>query len=123
VQGYHPAGAGPNDKPLVAPLMIGRLSWKPSPLAKPAQDASSGWYWWVGAGALLVIVAARWIVPLLRPSPAKPPKRLDPGELNRSDEVRLDEWLSRAENGQLPTDPTKPDSLASDGHASRFREN
>jgi hypothetical protein len=123
VQGYHPAGAGPNDKPLVAPLVIGRLTWKPSPLAKPPQDASSGWYWWVGAGVLLVIVAARWILPVVWPSRAKPPKRLDPAELNRSDEVRLDEWLSRAENGQLPSDPTKPDTLASDGHSSRYREN
>src|SRR5262245_50566453 len=41
-QGYHATGAGPQDKPLAAPLLIGRISWNPSP-TQVATNADGGW--------------------------------------------------------------------------------
>jgi len=62
VQGYHAAGAGPKDKPLAAPLLIGRLSWKESPVAQPAADPP--WLWWLGGVVLLYATArfAWWMI-------------------------------------------------------------
>lgn len=40
-QGYQAAGAGPKDKPLAAPLLIGRIAWNPPP--QVATTADSGW--------------------------------------------------------------------------------
>src|SRR6185369_13950418 len=40
-QGYHAAGAAPQDKPLAAPLLIGRIAWNPPPI--PIAAADGGW--------------------------------------------------------------------------------
>jgi hypothetical protein len=60
VQGYHAAGAAPKDKPLMAPLLIGRLA---PPVARPVQPAndfswigSGGWLWWIVVLALIFAV-------------------------------------------------------------------
>jgi len=65
VQGYQPGGASPNDKPLPAPLLIGRLQWRPAPTAAPQSDwelvwnaRNSRWIWWI-AGTVLVFAIGR----------------------------------------------------------------
>lgn len=62
LQTYHAVGSGPKDRPLPIPVLMGRLSWRPSPLAtatKPKSDfallsqlAQQGWIWWLGVAAL-----------------------------------------------------------------------
>ena len=56
VQGYHAGGAGPKDKPLIAPLMIGRLSHRGAPA--PAAPAEIAWSPWIVG---LVLVGAVWL--------------------------------------------------------------
>jgi hypothetical protein len=53
LQGYYAAGAGPNDKPLAAPLLIGRVDWPPSLAQAPSQP--SYWPWIFVGGAMLII--------------------------------------------------------------------
>ena len=75
VQGYQAAGAGPKDKPLAAPLFIGRLSWKPSAAAAPPPSDLT-WLWWLG-GVAVLFGAARlglWVLSNRRPSQRPVPK-------------------------------------------------
>ena len=69
LQGYHPAVAGPKDKPLRAPLFIGRLAWQPA--AQPVQTANDlTWLWWLG-GVAAAFGAARlglWVYSRRRPA-------------------------------------------------------
>jgi hypothetical protein len=55
VQGYHAAGAGPRDKPLAAPLFVGRLAWKASPASV---SATSDARWMQGVFTLILLVGA-----------------------------------------------------------------
>lgn len=52
LQGYMAAGAGPNDKPLSAPLLIGRIAWQPAAVVKKS-EADSTWVCWLGAVAVI----------------------------------------------------------------------
>jgi hypothetical protein len=64
LQGYQEAGAGPRDKPLPAPLLIGRLTWKPSDLrVARSQPQDWTWAWWVGGIALVfgILRAGLWL--------------------------------------------------------------
>lgn len=60
LQGYQPGNAKPNDSPLFAPLLIGKLQMaQPLP---PAQADTSNW-WWLAVGGLAVAgFAAIWYV-------------------------------------------------------------
>ncbi len=55
LQGYEPGSAKPNARPLVAPLLIGRIHWEPRVV--PAVSASD-WTWGLVAVAVLIVVAA-----------------------------------------------------------------
>ncbi len=52
LQGYHEAGAKPNEPPLKAPLLIGRLQWEPVAAAAPGEATSEATW-----GMLLVAAA------------------------------------------------------------------
>jgi hypothetical protein len=87
VQGYHPAVAGPKDKPLSAPLFIGRLAWKPA--AQPVQTtADLTWLWWLG-GVAVLFGAARlglWVYGRSRPE--------RPAVVSRGKAAELRGWLA-----------------------------
>jgi len=71
LQGYQPEHAKPNDRPLVAPLLIGRMIWI-KPQHDPAQapdwfgqwaQGVAGWLLWGGLlAAVAVTVAVAWVV-------------------------------------------------------------
>jgi hypothetical protein len=48
VQGYQAAGAAPGDKPLAAPLLIGRVAWQPAAVATNSGESGT-WLWWFAA--------------------------------------------------------------------------
>src|SRR5262249_50924891 len=54
LQGYYAAGAGPNDKPLSAPLILGRVDWQPTAKAT-ATELPSYWLWTFIGGSVLII--------------------------------------------------------------------
>lgn len=69
-QGYHDANAKPNQRPLTAPLLIGRVIWRPAPpAAAPKQDP---WWMWAIMGGIGVVVVVACIWPFVRPR--TPPK-------------------------------------------------
>jgi hypothetical protein len=102
VQGYHAAGAGPKDKALAAPLLIGRLSWQAAQVAKPAPDPP--WLWWLGGIALLYVGVrtALWAARRLGPGPSQ---ELSPAGARSASEVRG--WLANAE--AAPPNPDRYD--------------
>jgi hypothetical protein len=64
VQGYHPALSKPSDLPLPAPVLIGRLDWRPS--EKP-QIAASDWLWGAAlVGGVLTLALAHFGLMFLR---------------------------------------------------------
>ncbi|MCI0357646.1 MAG: hypothetical protein L0211_04060 [Planctomycetaceae bacterium] len=110
VQGYHAAGAAPRDKPLSAPLLIGRLTWSPSALR--AARAQSDWDWlaaqarqpgswlWraVFAVALVGIIGLGiWLYGVLVPRRAVEAAQSDFETTRKSADVR--NWLSSAADG------------------------
>lgn len=101
LQGYEAAGAKPNDRPLAAPLLVGRMAWKPD--VRPASSTGSNPDWTIcvlaGLGGVLVI---RLVLPLVwRGSPKHAPA-LSRRRSVESGEVSVEDWLSRAEQGKLP---------------------
>jgi hypothetical protein len=108
VQGYHAAGAGPNDRPLMAPLFIGRVNWKPSELR--AAQAQSDWDWlartfgngprwpWIFAGLVVVFVILRlslWLYGRSRRAAPDPFDQWDSPTAAKGAGVR--KWLAGAE--------------------------
>ena len=55
LQAYEPGDAKPNARPLLAPLLIGRMKWQPT-VIPPVK--SSDWTWGLVAVAALIVVAA-----------------------------------------------------------------
>jgi hypothetical protein len=108
LQGYYEAGAGPRDSPLRAPLLIGRLTWKPSPHAAGAQ---SDFDWisrelgrpgsWVVrgifiGGVLAIIALGFWMYGLINPRRAVEATATDFESTRKAVDVR--HWLSDAEH-------------------------
>jgi hypothetical protein len=123
LQGYIEAGAGPRDKPLQAPLLIGRISWKPSALA--AVQADSDWDWlarqagqpgsWVwrvafGIGLVGIIALGIWWYGLFVPRRAVEAAQSDFETTRKSADVR--NWLSSAENERLVDEDANDDEAA-----------
>lgn len=105
LQAYHQANAKPNEAPLFAPLLIGRVDWvrpKPMPLAR------TDWMMIGALGALfgvIVIGAVAWTVFFRRravPDPALRPT------------TSPDAWLDQAAEGQLPPDGNSDDDWNED---------
>jgi hypothetical protein len=104
-QGYHAAGAGPKDKPLAAPLLIGRVAWSSPPA--PAAAAHSGW-----TQAVIVFLAligaiglGIWMFIPKRVSVRRPENSFA-APSSAGNDVR--DWLKEAERGSatVPTQGT-----------------
>jgi hypothetical protein len=128
VQGYHAAGAGPRDKPLQAPLLIGRLTWSPSALA--AAQAETDWDWlarqaagqpgsWVwraafGIGLVAIIALGIWMYGLFVPRRVVEAAQSDFVSTRKSADVR--NWLSAAEdNERMNSFPDNDESARCNG--------
>jgi hypothetical protein len=121
LQGYHEAGAKPNAPRLKAPLLIGRLEWKPV-VAAPSDDKTSEFTW--GLALLTILGAAvglRFVYRALRQKPrAKAVHVLD---RTAGTTVPIETWLDRVnhagddgENGLTGTDePCNDKRHAGDG--------
>jgi hypothetical protein len=125
IQGYHPAGAGPRDKPLAAPLFIGRLSWKPSPGAAKPVNADWTWLWWLAAIAVFYLGArlSLWALST-RPPRQEQTRTFAP----RSKSADLQNWLAEAEAGERPGGEGGLDGITGTGDSGRagpadFRHN
>jgi len=108
VQGYHAAGAGPRDKPLTAPLLIGRVAWQ----APPARvSANSTDLWMQGAITFLVLLGALglaiWILIPKRSSRLQTATTSDQKSSPRS-EIR--DWLAHAESGSATNERNDAES-------------
>ena len=114
LQGYHAAGAGPRDRALQAPLMVGRISWKPSP---QAAGARSDFDWvarefarpgsWVVrgifiGGVLVIIALGFWMYGLINPRRAIEAAATDFETTRKSSDVR--NWLTDAERDSHAAD-------------------
>lgn len=69
LQGYHEAGAGPKDKPLYAPLLIGRMGLA-QPLPPP--PVTDHWTWWVMATGVILTAAILMVWFIFRSRPRRP---------------------------------------------------
>jgi hypothetical protein len=95
LQGYQPAGAKPGDKPLKAPLFVGRLVWRP---AGKQQARGSDWSWGLLllAGFLIFLTIRWWL--LLRAGRGRlyspPTIQVNPGG------NPVDDWLTKVETDE-----------------------
>lgn len=98
LQGYQAAGAGPKDKPLLAPLLIGRMS-RP-PVAAPPPAIPAEWSPWVMA---FLGIATAWLVTRLAVAFWR--RRRQPPEVlgtSGGEPGKLPGWLSP--RGEAPPD-------------------
>ncbi len=108
LQGYYAAGAGPRDRALQAPLLVGRIAWKPAPQAATAQ---SDFDWlirqfrqpgsWVLRGIFLgvvfgIIALGFWLYGFLQPRRAVQAAVTDFESTRKAAEAR--NWLADAES-------------------------
>lgn len=98
LQGYYPATAKPNEAPLYAPLILGRLEWvKPTPVRMQSSD----WKLIAGAVGVLALVGVGSLIWTLRSTSRRGGAkaiRSGPRPLGMS----AGEWLDQAESGALP---------------------
>ena len=130
-QGYYEGGAGPRDKPLRAPLLIGRVTWKPSEL-RAAQEQSDllllmtqlGQRIWIVTlliAALLVALLGYWVYTGVKPRPLAVSESFDPSSTRKSATVR--NWLANAEedSGDAPL-PDQAGAAPWNGDGRRLRD-
>jgi hypothetical protein len=93
-QGYHEAGAGPKDKPLAAPLLIGRIGWNPPPQA--AKSADRGWTQSIFVFVLFIgaIGLGIW---MFIPKRVRPKRLENPYPQLSSPDSDIQDWLKTAE--------------------------
>jgi len=103
VQGYQHAGAGPTDKPLPAPLLIGRLQWRPAQVAAAQSDweflwkaKNSPWVWWV-VGTVAVFCIGRLALWLYRRSRPIKAEFADDGKIPPHKAGAVRDWLDSVE--------------------------
>ena len=103
LQGYQPANAKPNARPLVVPLIVGKLVWQPTtPTANPAEQALS-LVFLVGGGLIVLCAIGYWFVAARRKRNQMPPpsgevdwpaEREAESYSNHEDEVDADDPLT-----------------------------
>jgi hypothetical protein len=112
LQGYLEIGAGPRDKPLAAPLLIGRVDWKGTSAGnKQTARRDWSWLWWIG-GVAMVYLGLRLTLPRLfrgkgaTSDAVAAPKYAGVGWLKHDeDRGELANWLSDAQSGKLTERP------------------
>lgn len=98
LQAYQPAGAKPNQPPLFAPVILGRLVWT-KPVIPRVQSADYLWAGMVAALFGLVMLAAVGTALVRRSRPSKA-QTVGIGTSG----LTTDEWLERAVAGEAPLD-------------------
>jgi hypothetical protein len=97
VQSYYPGGSGPNDKALLAPVLIGRMTLQRAPVAPQESDAWWPWLLVAGVAMVLFLMFLGSIMHYHRPAGPVVPRTAD-------DERALSDWL------QHPGDETAQSS-------------
>jgi hypothetical protein len=117
VLSYHEAGAAPNAKALPAPLLVGRLDWKPS-AARTAKKTDWTWLWWIG-GLGIIYLGLRLMLPIIFRGRKAASEKGKVGWLKDDDDRgKLAGWLSDAQAGRLAEGPPASAPNASmNGHA------
>jgi hypothetical protein len=106
VQGYQPGGAAPTDKPLPAPLLIGRLQWRPAEKVAAQSDweflwkaKNSPWVRWI-VGTIAVFCLGRlgfWLY--RRGQPVK--TQLADASVQPHKAAAVRDWLNDAEEASV----------------------
>jgi hypothetical protein len=100
VQGYHAAGAGPRDKALAAPLLIGRMTWNHPPIPATSAYGDGAWGYWPVAIMLLLGVAGLTIWQIVSRRAAK--RRATTATSGHPSHVGgLHDWLASAQRGTM----------------------
>jgi hypothetical protein len=95
-QGYHAAGAGPKDKPLAAPLLIGRIAWNPPPQVAAATENG----WTQGVIIFVLIIGAVGLgIWMFIPKRAGVHYSENPFAQRSSQHSEIQDWLKQAEDG------------------------
>jgi hypothetical protein len=93
-QGYHAAGAGPQDKPLAAPLLIGRIGWNPPPQVAAATDGA----WNHGIIISVAIIGAIGLgIWMFIPKQVRTVRSENPFAQHSSSGSEIQDWLKAAE--------------------------
>jgi hypothetical protein len=104
VQGYQAAKSRPNEKPLSAPLLVGRIIWRPAPVA--AAPKSDPWWMWLGmAGAAISFVGGCWYITSLWRQPPRtlPSRQIDLSNCSQPDFPPVD--VGKQESDLLDRQP------------------
>jgi len=116
LQGYYRAGAKPDERPLAAPLLIGRVVWHSAAAAQARGESFSQVFWVAICGAVLAIAGGMWlIVRFFGGSSAT----VSGGTLRPLPEVPIDQWLRSAGEGRLEIDGAESDGAEGDGQSDR----
>lgn len=105
VQGYHAAGSGPKDKPLSAPLLIGRVAWKPNPVVASANQGND---WIQGTILFLLVIGAIGLViwSFFPKSAGKRTSTRNSGQ--HTSQAEIHDWLANAQHSAA-TDLSRDD--------------
>ncbi len=119
LQGYYRAGAKPDERPLEAPVLIGRLVWHSAAAAEAKGESFSQVFWAAIVGAALAVAGGVWLIVrfLGGPSAAGRGRTLRPPPT-----VPIDQWLRTAAEGGLEieradADPAESDAAEGDGQS------
>lgn len=125
LQGYEPRmreEAQKSDSPLLAPIIVGRLMWQPSPLATPETPTNDIPWLYIAVG---LVVAGGLIVSFVTLTARRPmvPPRVS-GRNSDPDAPSVDDWLDQAQSGELTLgNNSQAESESKNGHAeSVFRD-
>lgn len=130
LQGYYEKGAKPRDKMLRAPLLVGRMEWRPSlhsqKKAEEPKEFASQWLWWGGAAVLfaLYLGARLWLSVGRRGKRVPMAERLDEARQRNtsqrvtpqsgaaaSDDKTFDSWLRSSHKSAADPDSFDPENL------------
>ena len=114
LQGYYRAGAKPDERPLAAPLLIGRMVWHSAAAAQAQGESFSQVFWVAIGGAALAVVGGVWLIVRFF---GGPPAAVPGGTLRPLPEVPIDQWLRSAGEGRLEIDGADPGPAESDAES------
>ena len=99
VQGYYSQISKPNARPLRAPVIIGRLVWRPSLVVK--QEPTPAWVWVALTIGVVVIGGVGTSMSILFGRRNRPVVLHRPGRNFDPDAPSVDQWLDQAQSGEL----------------------